>query len=47
VPAESDRVSWQAATDAAWLAPRDTTPKHGTTDDKTDDEDDFTPLKFD
>ena len=46
-PAESDRVSWQAATDAAWLTPREPTPAPGKREDPKDDEDDFTPLKFD
>lgn len=46
-PGASDRVSWQAATDAAWLTPRESPSKHGTPDHKPDDEDDFTPLKFD
>ena len=46
-PAESDRVSWKAATDAAWLAPRETTPKpEPAKETPPDDEDDFTPLKF-
>lgn len=45
-PADTERVSWQAATDAAWLAPRESTPKAETADDTPDDEDDFTPLKF-
>lgn len=40
---EGERVSWQAATDAAWLAPR----KEPSAKGKPDDEDDFTPLKFD
>lgn len=43
-PREDERVSWQAATDAAWLAPRPE-PKADRKND--DDENDFTPLKFD
>lgn len=58
-PDAADRVSWKAATDAAWLAPREPSPAAGKPDapaepvkperpeDQTDDEDDFTPLKFD
>lgn len=42
---EPERVSWKAATDAAWLAPRE---EHTTADSaKKDDDNDFTPLKFD
>lgn len=42
---EPERVSWQAATDAAWLAPR---PDGKPADkDEPDDDNDFTPLKFD
>lgn len=47
----SERVPWQAATDAAWLAtnPRDTPPEPGKqeTPAPDPDDDDFTPLKFD
>lgn len=46
---EDERVPWQAAVDTAWLAPRE--PANGTdeetTSKKSDDQDDFTPLKFD
>lgn len=41
---EEERVSWKAATDAAWLAPRAEPESSRKTDA---DEDDFTPLKFD
>lgn len=41
--ADSERVSWQAATDAAWLAPKEPASGPG----KSDDANDFTPLKFD
>lgn len=40
--ADTERVSWQAATNAAWLAPKDPSPSP----DKSDDSNDFTPLKF-
>lgn len=43
---DNDRVSWQAATDAAWLAPREEQKPAQKTDD-TDDENDFTPLRYD
>lgn len=43
-PDEDERVSWKAATDAAWLAPRAEPEPRRLADD---DEDDFTPLKFD
>jgi hypothetical protein len=53
----SDRVSWQAATDAAWLAPKDTRaagpadppqPSGSTLQDVPDNrDDDFVPLKLD
>lgn len=50
-PEESERVSWQTATDAAWLASntREETqsPESQTREKPADDEDDFTPLKFD
>lgn len=46
-PDASERVSWKAATDAAWLAPRETDRDPETPEKKRDDEDDFTPLKFD
>jgi hypothetical protein len=41
--ADTERVSWQAATNAAWLAPKDPSSEPG----KNDDRNDFTPLKFD
>ncbi len=41
---DDERVSWQAATDAAWLAPR---PEPNADPKNDNDEDDFTPLKFD
>lgn len=54
-PGASERVSWRAATNAAWLAPSDEAPAEPgmapgpdslpETPDTTDD--DFTPLKFD
>lgn len=47
---DAERVSWQAATDAAWLAPREPgrpPARPEKPDEKPDDEDDFTPLKFD
>jgi hypothetical protein len=59
-PPESERVSWKAATDAAWLASRDSSTndtdsgeqadaagKDADKPDKSDNEDDFTPLKLD
>lgn len=58
-PADTERVSWQAATDAAWLAPRDSgggtsgsnarndTAPTDTRDDDNENKDDFTPLKLD
>lgn len=51
-PDSSDRVSWKAATDAAWLTPRDSAPAPeepapAAKDTDSEDEDDFTPLKFD
>lgn len=43
----SERVSWKAATDAAWLTPRQDTKPPTQPEKKKDDGDDFTPLKFD
>lgn len=43
-PDPTERVSWKAATDAAWLA---STDEEESKKKKDNDEDDFTPLKFD
>ena len=40
---DSERVSWQEATNAAWRAPRDASPASGS----AKDDDDIIPLKFD
>lgn len=46
-PPEPERVSWKAATDAAWLSQRKPTPGTPGQDAQPDDKDDFTPLKLD
>jgi hypothetical protein len=46
-PDTGERVSWKAATDAAWLASGDEDEQPAKNSDNDNDKDDFTPLKFD